>query len=112
VSQTVVDAFHTGKGLPLTEDFNNQEYQQEGIGYNQVNILNNTRHSVFDAFLDNDALKRRSLYIKTNVQVTRIIFEDNKAVGVEALQNGIKKFFRANKEVIISAGAYNTPQIL
>jgi choline dehydrogenase len=58
------------------------------------------------------AKHRSNLTILTNSQVSKVIFENKKAVGVEFIQQGSKKTIRSNKEVILSAGAIQSPQIL
>jgi choline dehydrogenase len=58
------------------------------------------------------ALKRKNLTAETNVQVNKVLFEGKKAIGVEYLHKGKTLSAKANKEVILSAGAINSPQIL
>jgi choline dehydrogenase len=58
------------------------------------------------------AKHRSNLTILTNSQVSKVIFENKKAVGVELIQQGIKKTIQSNKEIILSAGAIQSPQIL
>ena len=96
-------------GVPSTEDFNN--LTQEGVGYYQLTTHKGFRCSTAVAYLK-PAKKRRNLQIWTNSQVCKVIFENKKAVGIELIQDGIKKIIRANKEVILSAGAIQSPQIL
>ena len=117
LSETIIEAFEKEWNLPRIDDFNGNKYQQEGIGFNQVNIAGGERHSVSDAFLNNEILARENLFIKTNILVTKILFEGDQAVGLEYEQllsgNSNTKFrVYAKKEVILSAGAYNTPQLL
>lgn len=119
ISEVLIDAFAKEWNLPKVTDFNGGKFQQEGIGFNQVNVDAGERHSISDAFLNNRVLERKNLFIKTNILVSKIIFEGNKAIGVEfedlnsnSYENtNIFKVY-ANKEVIVSAGAYNTPQLL
>jgi choline dehydrogenase len=96
-------------GVPSTEDFNN--LTQEGVGYYQLTTHKGFRCSTAVAYLK-PAKKRPNLQIWTNSQVCKVIFENKKAVGIELIQDGIKKIVRANKEVILSAGAIQSPQIL
>ena len=58
------------------------------------------------------ALKRKNLSTETNVQVNKVLFEGKKATGVEYSHKGKILSVKANKEVILSAGAINSPQIL
>ena len=69
------------------------------------------RWSAARAYL-HPVLKRKNLSTEVNVQVNRIIFEGKKAIGVEFQKNGQLQTCKANKEIIISAGAINSPQIL
>jgi choline dehydrogenase len=96
-------------GVPNTEDFNN--LTQEGVGYFQLSTYKGFRCSAAVAYLK-PAKKRPNLEIQTNSQVSKVIFENKKAIGIEFIENGIKKTLRANKEVILSAGAIQSPQIL
>ena len=96
-------------GVPKTEDFNN--LTQEGVGYYQLSTHKGLRCSAAVAYLK-PAKQRSNLTILTNSQVSKVIFENRKAVGVEFIQQGSKKTIRSNKEVILSAGAIQSPQIL
>jgi choline dehydrogenase len=96
-------------GVPNTDDFNN--LTQEGVGYFQLSTHKGFRCSAAVAYL-NPAKQRSNLTILTNSQVSKVIFEHKKAIGVELFQQGIKKTLSANKEVILSAGAIQSPQIL
>jgi len=95
-------------GYPFTEDMNG--YQQEGVGYMDATIFKGQRWSAAAAYL-HPALKRPNLDTKTNVLVTRVIFENKKAVGVEIVEKGETKRIRA-EEIILSGGAINSPQLL
>jgi choline dehydrogenase len=96
-------------GHPLTNDFNGKA--QEGFGPYQLTIRNGRRWSAAAAYL-HDALDRPNLTIESNAQVTRILFEGTRAVGVEYAQKKEKCQARAIREVILSGGAVNTPQVL
>jgi choline dehydrogenase len=96
-------------GIPATEDFNGGE--SEGVGYFQVTQKNGRRMSTSRAFLK-PASSRKNLTILTHCLVQRIRFADHRAVGVEFLQNGIPAYVGSEKEVILSAGAIGSPQIL
>ena len=96
-------------GVPKTEDFNN--LTQEGVGYYQLSTHKGLRCSAAVAYLK-PAKERSNLTILTNSQVSKVIFENKKAVGVEFIQQGSKKTIRSTKEVILSAGAIQSPQIL
>jgi choline dehydrogenase len=96
-------------GVPNTDDFNN--LTQEGVGYYQLTTNKGFRCSTAVAYL-RPTKKRKNLEILTNSQACKVIFEDQRAVGVEIIQRGMKQIVRANKEVILSAGAIQSPQIL
>ncbi|WP_448518988.1 GMC family oxidoreductase [Rhodoflexus sp.] len=97
------------KGIPLTEDFNG--VQQEGAGMLQFTIKHGKRHSTATAFIKT-ALSRPNLTVITKAYTTRILLNNDKATGVECLIKGNLQTFKANKEVILSAGAFSSPQLL
>lgn len=88
--------------------------EQLGIGPLQVNIHKGSRYSLADAFLNNEAIAKKKLSIRQGANVTRVVFEQGKAIGVEykCAQTGKDMFVRANKEVILCAGAVLSPVIL
>jgi choline dehydrogenase len=96
-------------GISLQKDYNSGE--QEGIFYYQRTIKNGMRYSAYDAFLKT-ALKRKNVNIKKNTLVLKIIFNDQKAIGLVCKTNN--KIFEifANKEIILCAGAVGTPHLL
>ena len=96
-------------GFPRTNDFNGK--QQEGFSRYEHTIKGSKRFSSARAYLY-PALKRKNLYTKINITVDKVIFKNKKAVGVQYFEKGIKKFCRSDKEVILSSGAVNSPQIL
>lgn len=96
-------------GLPIKEDLN--EPDQEGIGYSPCTIHRGKRVSSAKAFL-RPAMQRSSVEVRTNVQVNRIIMENNAAVGVEAMVGGRIAQFHCNREVIVCAGALQSPVLL
>ncbi len=96
-------------GYPLNPDFNGAE--QEGAGYFQFTIHQGARCGAAQAFL-RPAQQRPNLHIECHAMVTRIVFENRVAVGVEYVQHGQTKQLRARKEIILSAGAFNSPQTL
>ncbi|MGD0144059.1 MAG: choline dehydrogenase [Rhizomicrobium sp.] len=96
-------------GFPQTSDFNGRS--QEGFGPYQMTIREGRRWSTASAYLV-PALDRPNLKIESNAHVTRILFEGTHAVGVEYAQKKDKQQVRAVREVILSGGAVNTPQVL
>ncbi|TRC79432.1 choline dehydrogenase [Mesorhizobium sp. WSM4310] len=96
-------------GLPLNPDFNGAA--QEGVGTYQISTKNGRRMSAARAFL-RPAMKRGNVRVETNALATRILFEGKRAIGIEYLQNGQPKTARAGREVILSAGSINSPQLM
>jgi choline dehydrogenase len=96
-------------GYKLTSDFNGE--QQEGFGYYQQTIKNGRRWNTSSAYLE-PALGRSNLAVETEALITRVLFEKNKAVGIEYRQGNELKQVRARKEVILACGAIGTPQLL
>ncbi|MEC7762037.1 MAG: GMC family oxidoreductase N-terminal domain-containing protein [Pseudomonadota bacterium] len=93
-------------GIPYNPDFNGKV--QEGVGFYQTTTHDGRRWSAAMAFL-RDAEKRPNLRIMTQTRVARVLFEGNRAVGVE-LEDGRK--MGAAGEVILCAGAIETPRLL
>src|SRR5260370_40415887 len=99
-------------GIPKTPDYNGAI--QEGVSHCQRTIQNGRRVSAATAFL-HPARKRPNVHVRTHAHVTNIIFEGKRAVGVRYLKGGkggVPTEVRANKEVILSGGTYNSPQVL
>ncbi|MFA8327560.1 GMC family oxidoreductase [Burkholderia ubonensis] len=97
-------------GLPLTDDFNGA--QQEGIGLYQVTQKHGERWSAARAYLLPHVGRRDNLAVQTHAQVLRILFDGTRAVGVEVRQHGAVRTLRARREVVLAAGAFQTPQLL
>ena len=95
-------------GLPFTPDFNGAD--QEGVGLYQFTIKGGIRNSAARAFL-RPAMKRQNLRVETQAQATRVLFEGNRATGIEYVQQGQTRIARAG-EVILAGGAINSPQLL
>ncbi|WP_192361749.1 GMC family oxidoreductase [Mesorhizobium mediterraneum] len=96
-------------GLRFNPDFNGAS--QEGVGIYQITTKNGRRMSAARAFL-RPAMKRKNVRVEINALATRILFEGKRAVGIEYLQNGETKTARAGREVILSGGSVNSPQLL
>ena len=97
-------------GIPENHDVNGAE--QEGAGYFQFSIKDQKRHSTATAFLK-PALSRPNLQVITQAQTQRLLIEKDRAVGVEFLQAGkTLQTAKANREVILCAGAFQSPQLL
>ncbi|MCE2721835.1 MAG: GMC family oxidoreductase [Burkholderiales bacterium] len=107
-SQAFIDAGREA-GFPINHDFNGAE--QEGIGMYQVTHRAGERFSAAKAYLAPN-LGRSNLTIETNARVTRVLFEGRRAVGAEFLHNSSLRRIRVRREVLLSAGALQSPQIL
>lgn len=107
-AQKFIDA-GVAAGIPYNPDFNGPTLY--GVGAFQFTIYNNARWSARKAFLD-PARARPNLTVFTNSLVERITFEGNTATGIQFRQNGKAYVARAEREVIISGGAINSPQLL
>lgn len=96
-------------GIPPTSDLNGEVH--DGVGFIQHNIRDGKRQSAYVAYIA-AVRSRQNLVIRTGCMVQRIVFEQGQAVGVEVIENGYKKVLAAAREVILSAGALNSPQVL
>ncbi len=96
-------------GYPRNNDFNGAE--QEGVGLYQVTHKNGERFSAAKAYLTPN-LRRPNLQVITEAHTTRILLEGRRAVGVEYRQGGQLKQLQAGSEVLLSAGALMSPQLL
>jgi len=108
----ILDAFieaAKASGIPETSDFNTGS--NEGVGYFQVNQRNGLRWSAARGFLK-PALDRPNLKLIRNAEATRVLFEGPRAVGVEYVGRNGKAAVMAQAEVVLSAGAINTPKLL
>jgi choline dehydrogenase len=108
----LADAFVAGcveQGIPETKDYNGAE--QMGASAFQFTIKDGKRHSTAQAFLK-PVLGRKNLTVVTGAHVKQIVIENNRAKGVEILKNGSVETFEAQREVLLSAGSFGSPQIL
>jgi choline dehydrogenase len=96
-------------GIPRNDDFNGAT--QEGTGYYQATSRNGRRCSTATGYL-RPAEKRANLRVEVNALATRVLFEGQKAIGIEYLQNGELRKASAAGEVILSGGTFNSPQLL
>ena len=99
----------TEMGIPVTPDFNTGD--NTGVGYFHVNQKRGVRMSTARAFLK-PALGRPNLRLETGILVEKVVFEGRRAVGVRFRQNGRLVEARAGREIVLSAGAVGSPQIL
>ena len=96
-------------GYPYTADMNG--YQQEGVGPMDMTIHRGRRWNAASAYL-HPALNRINLETKVGVLTTRILFDKNRAIGVEYTDKGQTHQVYVNKDVILSGGSLNSPQLL
>src|SRR6185369_4011570 len=99
-------------GIPRNPDYNGAI--QEGVSYAQRTIQNGLRVSAAKAFL-HPARKRGNVDVRTHAHATQIVLEGKRAVGVRYMKGGRRGTpieVRAAKEVILSGGSYNSPQLL
>ncbi|WP_460200243.1 GMC family oxidoreductase [Scytonema sp. NUACC21] len=107
-SQRFVDAA-VAMGYDYNPDFN--AMQQEGVGPCQFTIKDGKRHSAAAAFLL-PILKRPNLTTMTGAFVRRLLFEGTRTVGVEYVHSGMLHQVKVRSEVILSAGAFDSPKLL
>jgi len=96
-------------GVPRTDDFNGA--CQEGAGYFQLTTRNGLRCSSAKAYL-RSGIAGKNLCIETDAHATGLIFEGKRAIGVSYLRHGRRCQARARCEVVLSAGAIQSPQLL
>ena len=97
-------------GFPLNADFNGET--QEGIGLYQATVRNGERSSAARAYIYPSLAQRPNLRVVTHAHATRLIFEGRRAVGVEYRHGGDVRTVRARREVVVSCGVFQTPQLL
>ena len=99
-------------GIPNNPDCNGEN--QEGVGYFQQTSFKGFRRSSYRSFLNKKIRNRKNLTIITNTQVSKVLFKNKKAIGVQCIESNTNKDQNvyANSEVIISAGSISSPQIL
>jgi choline dehydrogenase len=112
VKHRLTDAFIAAAqqaGLPFNPDYNGEK--QIGVGYAQLSQRRGWRNSTARAYLA-PVRRRKNLTVLTHAQVTRIVFEDGRATGVEFHRKGRPQRVQARREVIVSTGAIATPKAL
>ncbi|WP_371396696.1 GMC family oxidoreductase [Fretibacter rubidus] len=95
--------------LPVTDDFNGA--QQEGVGRYEVTMKNGQRHSTAHAFLD-PVMDRPNLTVITHALTQRLELDGKQVTGVTFTHKKTQRSITATREVILSAGAFGSPQIL
>lgn len=108
----LIEAFIRGAnecGVPRTEDFNGAT--QEGAGYFQLTTWKGWRCSTAKGYLT-PAKRRSNLHVETNAHATKILMKDKVAVGIEYRHSGVMKVAHCRGEVLLAAGAIQSPQLL
>jgi choline dehydrogenase len=96
-------------GIPTNPDFNGAT--QEGAGFFQTTTRRGRRASTAVAYL-RPAQRQGGLQVETSAMAQRIVFDGRRAVAIDYKQSGVARTARARKEILISSGAYNSPQLL
>ena len=112
VKNPLIEAFINGageNGVPRTDDFNGE--RQEGAGYYQLTTWKGWRWSTAKGYLTPNK-NRTNLCIETGAQAMGVVMEGKRAVGVRYRQGGVDKVAKARGEVLLSAGAIQSPQLL
>ena len=112
LSREVVDRWvdaAEAAGYKRTEDYN--DYDQEGVGYFQLTMTGGRRCSSAVAYLK-PARGRQNLEVITDAQTHRLVIEEGRVRGVEARIKGQLQTVRVRREVVLSAGAIGSPQIM
>ncbi len=97
-------------GYPETDDFNGPN--MEGVGWHHVNIKDGKRNGVNESYIEPIMGQRANFTLECGALATRVLFDGDKAVGVEYVQDGETKTASATKEVIVCAGALESPKLL
>src|SRR5262245_4307519 len=108
LTDRIIEAFIQA-GHPRNNDFNGES--QLGVGRFQLTQRNGTRWSAAAAYL-RPQRGRANLEVITDATVVRVVLERSRAVGIEVHHRGTSQVIRADREVILSAGAYNSPKLL
>lgn len=103
-----VEALSDTAGVPKIDDYNGKS--QEGASIFQQSAYKGLRYSTSVGYLDKHNLP--NLTVETGATISRVVIEGSRAVGVEVLGKDGSRIIRANKEVVLSAGVFGSPQIL
>ncbi len=108
LSEAFLDAA-AARGLPASEDFNG--HHQDGFGWYQLTTRDGRRGSTAVSYL-HPVMERPNLTVETHMHVHKVVFDGTRATGIVASRLSELHEFSASSEVIVSAGAYLSPQIL
>ena len=106
---TMLNAFEEA-GFGKIGDFSGENPNRADVV--QKDYIDNVRHTPADSYLSEEIRKRPNLTVQPNTFVRKVIFKEKTATGVEVEYEGQIQEIKANREVILSAGTYNTAQIL
>jgi choline dehydrogenase len=109
LSQVFVDGAETA-GFPVTADFNGEH--AEGAGFHDLSITGGARQSTAVAYLRPVLDSRPNQIVSNNSRARRLVFEGQTCVGVEFDRDGEVSVARASREVVVSAGAVDSPRLL
>ena len=107
-SQAFMAAMSDTAGVPVIDDYNG--HTQEGVSLFQQSAAKGLRYSSSVSYLDAHGLGH--LTVLANTLATRVVVENGRAVGVEVREGRTTRVVRADREVVLSAGAYQSPQLL
>ena len=96
-------------GIARSNDLNGPPH--EGVGYQQFSIRDGRRHTAYEAFIA-PVRHRPNLTVASDTQVLRVLFDGRRASGIEVLHGGHRRRIAAAREVVLSGGAINSPQLL
>ena len=108
LNQSFFDAMH-GLGYGVRDDLNGED--SEGVSLRQLSIRGGIRETSAKALLE-PARSRRNLTVMTDHRVTRVLLEGTRAVGIEVQDKSGRRPLQADREVVLTAGAIQTPQLL
>lgn len=100
----------TEAGIPRVKDYNDGSF--EGVSYLQQTSYRGRRWSAADGYILGERRRRPNLSILTGALTTKVLFDGKRAVGVEYLRGGERHRVHADAEVLLSAGALQSPQVL
>ncbi|MGQ8366846.1 GMC family oxidoreductase [Glaciecola sp. 1036] len=112
INPLTLEFIEAGKRLGVSENPDFNGISQTGIGVYQVTQKHGQRCSTAKAYLSEDVQNRANLTIKTRCHVEKILFEDKRACGIEIKQQETSEQLIAKQEVLLSAGAIGSPEIL
>ncbi|MFI8976642.1 GMC family oxidoreductase [Nocardia asteroides] len=107
-AQAFMAAAETRLGVPRIDDYNGES--QEGVAVFQQSAANGLRYSTARGYLHDDPLP--NLTVLTGATVTKVVIEGSRATGVRILAGGGTRVIGASREVVVSAGAFGSPQLL